>query len=81
MAIQSQVVHGCGRLAKIVFDRELIINERPLALACPFFHDAPLVILDEPTAALDAKPSTSCLPGSANCSPPAVVSAPPPSVK
>jgi alpha-D-ribose 1-methylphosphonate 5-triphosphate synthase subunit PhnL len=51
---------ACGRLAKTVFDPELIINERPVALARTFFHDAPLVILDEPTAGCDAKPGTSC---------------------
>ena len=39
-----------------------------LALARTFFRDAPLVILDEPTAALDAKAEQSYSRGSASCS-------------
>jgi ABC-type sugar transport system ATPase subunit len=36
-------------------DAELLMLRQRLALARTFFRDAPLVILDEPTAALDAK--------------------------
>jgi ABC-type transport system involved in cytochrome bd biosynthesis fused ATPase/permease subunit len=56
LMLALQVVQVAGLVVQDVLDDALAEqHQQRLALARLFFRDAPFVILDEPTAALDAK--------------------------